>query len=1051
MSQSGKVITAKTANTKPTKRRRIFRIVLVVCVIALVAAFLAWVNRYTLVEHQAKKVFQKAGIDAELSIEKITKHEALLKNVRLKSDGKEFLRVGEISLAYEAQKALKGEFSLMYIRDAVVHVTLDEKGKIIDGWVPQSSTGGEGFKLPSEDISLEAKIIWEAPFGHGEQYVYGSNLRRGNWYFLFGSEKGSDTEAIIEGRPVKLTYKGSMWSNQNVDNIKINLEVQSAPFVFQDIKMGDADTGLGISLFPDKDSGDMDFKIGGQGTFAKIVTNAFSAQNGEYDFMYDGRYNFDTKKISNNKATWTVSSETNSVRDEVLRRRLSRQMLSYPALSAAPITHNFSDFFLAKSDELMRDFSLEGRGTIWWGDQGYRVELAEPLHMRHARQALHIMPLIGKNFVNYDKANHEIKIQADMDWAGPRALNLTGFNMTARSFDGVRIDGIKHVKTDVRSFSTWQNMKTEQSFTLMPFKLALEYTNVVDTRNVRLRGGIDYSGNLPGGHAKALQARGDMDIQLAKDGFVIGFAPRAPVRMDRFTAPSGWYGEDIRFNVGTSVPLFTKTGTTRRINAHLNEVRGRLINPDNDKHLDMQISHMSAKANMVTSPIVWKIRTQDTQIASEDFPSPDTRITSENADARVVQYVENIDNTPMRFEVTSPVTSIKTRNFNTDNIRIALEGIAADYTIDFQTDEIVFAGADIPVLPLKGQARLADRKLTGDALTRLPHSDATPITMTFNALDGVGSAHISIPKIVFDPKGLQPQSLVKSLRGKLADVRGEVSAEFDFAFAGGTPLVSSGTTILTDLDVGTLAGPFSGVNAQLAFSSVFPLKTDGVQTVTLRGFDPGFPLKNGVIDFEVAPGGIKIEKALWPVKGEIREGVVEQNQGRISIAPVFWKFGNVKNRLKVDVENVSLQAMLDGFSKDKFSITGQVSGTLPAVIEGVDVHIDKGNLSVADGGIIRFKNPSTDAAAGQNENAGYAFKALENLKYRQLTAFIDGPLDGDILLKMVLEGENDEVLNGQQFLFNLQFEGELANIVRNIKSSMDSQENLMRILEITAE
>jgi hypothetical protein len=187
------------------------------------------------------------------------------------------------------------------------------------------------------------------------------------------------------------------------------------------------------------------------------------------------------------------------------------------------------------------------------------------------------------------------------------------------------------------------------------------------------------------------------------------------------------------------------------------------------------------------------------------------------------------------------------------------------------------------------------------------------------------------------------------------------------------------------------------------------------------------------------------------VTGEITEGDANKDQGKISIEPVFWKFGNVKNKVSVNVENVSLQAMLAGMGKDKFSITGRVSGALPTVIDGVNVRIDNGNLSVVDGGVIRFKNPGTDAAAGQNENASYAFKALENLEYKELTAFIDGPLDGDILLKMVLEGKNDDVLSGQRFLFNMQFEGELANIARNVKSSMSTQDNLVRILELTAD
>ena len=130
------------------------------------------------------------------------------------------------------------------------------------------------------------------------------------------------------------------------------------------------------------------------------------------------------------------------------------------------------------------------------------------------------------------------------------------------------------------------------------------------------------------------------------------------------------------------------------------------------------------------------------------------------------------------------------------------------------------------------------------------------------------------------------------------------------------------------------------------------------------------------------------------------------------------------------------------------SATGQVSGTLPARIKGVNVVIDNGVLAVKDGGVIRYKSAGTDAAAAHNVNAAHAFKALENFTYRQLEARIDGPLDGTMVLKIVFDGHNPEVLYGQSFQFNTLVSGELTNIARNMAGAFSNEENLSRIIEI---
>ena len=101
---------------------------------------------------------------------------------------------------------------------------------------------------------------------------------------------------------------------------------------------------------------------------------------------------------------------------------------------------------------------------------------------------------------------------------------------------------------------------------------------------------------------------------------------------------------------------------------------------------------------------------------------------------------------------------------------------------------------------------------------------------------------MDIPELLFAPGGLQPQTLAKAMRGKIAEVNGAVGAQINLKFASGEPLQSSGSAQLKSLSFGTLPGPLNNVSTELSFSSFFPLQSQGRQTLNVGKFDPGFPL-----------------------------------------------------------------------------------------------------------------------------------------------------------------------------------------------------------------
>jgi len=359
---------------------------------------------------------------------------------------------------------------------------------------------------------------------------------------------------------------------------------------------------------------------------------------------------------------------------------------------------------------------------------------------------------------------------------------------------------------------------------------------------------------------------------------------------------------------------------------------------------------------------------------------------------------------------------------------------------------VEFTGDAIPRLPMTGAVNFAEGAFNGTARTTLPLTDDTPIDISYRFKDGQGTANVDIPDLYFTPKGLQPQYLVSALKGKIAEVQGRVQANIKLAFAAGQPLQSSGTAKIIDMNFGTLPGPLTGVNTELSFANMFPLQSQGRQTLTVNKFDPGFPLENGTIEFEMIPDGVRVYSARWPL-----------GDGFFSLKPFDWLYSNKVNRVVMRIEKVSLGEFLKDVGDGAIKATGDIEGTLPIVLSGVDVKVENGSLYVKDGGRIQYQSKQlnsisqldgTDekalAAVRQGNYRDAVFEALKDFQYDELRVNIDGPLDGAMEVFLKFDGKNKDVLNGQPFRFNIGLEGELLNILRSFNTNAQIKSELMR-------
>jgi len=164
------VDTTKTETPKRKKRSAwwwlLYGLLFIIFIAASIAAYV-WLNRYSLLENAAEDLLLEQGIKAELSIESVSKTQAVLKNITLSDEASEFFSADKIVADYAWREALEGRVNKLQLIKPKARITIDKTGKIIDGWLPpQSTDSGEGTALPPQGIIIkEGRFDVTSPFG----------------------------------------------------------------------------------------------------------------------------------------------------------------------------------------------------------------------------------------------------------------------------------------------------------------------------------------------------------------------------------------------------------------------------------------------------------------------------------------------------------------------------------------------------------------------------------------------------------------------------------------------------------------------------------------------------------------------------------------------------------------------------------------------------------------------------------------------------------------------------------------------------------------------
>lgn len=302
---------------------------------------------------------------------------------------------------------------------------------------------------------------------------------------------------------------------------------------------------------------------------------------------------------------------------------------------------------------------------------------------------------------------------------------------------------------------------------------------------------------------------------------------------------------------------------------------------------------------------------------------------------------------------------------------------------------------------------------------------------------GRGTAALALRPVSFAPGGAQPAAVFPTLE-ELKSASGEVRAHADFSWTG-KGVRGSAQLRADSLSFLVPGASVRNLDLDLTLSSLFPPGSRPDQRLTIGEINPGLPITDVSVLFEVLRGTrprAKVSTAQFGVAG-----------GRISTRDVLIDPAATRRALTLNVDRLDLANVFDLLDIKGVSGTGQLSGAIPIALDGSDVGIQNGRLSAIAPGVLHLQSDTVEKALGAaGESADLIMRALGNFRYDTLTLDIATPSATQAQVTLVLEGNNPDVLEGRPFRFNVNLETDPTRLLATLRElSQISQRALRRL------
>ena len=322
---------------------------------------------------------------------------------------------------------------------------------------------------------------------------------------------------------------------------------------------------------------------------------------------------------------------------------------------------------------------------------------------------------------------------------------------------------------------------------------------------------------------------------------------------------------------------------------------------------------------------------------------------------------------------------------------------------------------------LEGPVRMGNRQIEGNLVLRsaVPSIRGARLANVDAMIDlekGEGSLRAN-GDLTLAPGQIELQTMFPMLKGAIARSSGGLSYNA-MARLSRSGLSTSGNIVLNDAAIVASGATIGGVSGLIRLSSIVPLATNGVQTLTVREIEAGVPLQEGKILFEIGRGGVRLVDAVWPFA-----------DGSLSVASSSTSVLAEEAAFLVTVDNADLRMLLEIADVPGLRATGHVSGTIPVIIRDGEIILVDGALAALDEGIIVYRSEASDAA--RTEQTKLLTDALKNFHYTELRGELSGNATGEVMLRLSLRGANPDLYEGYPFAINVNVEGSLADLFRH--------------------
>ncbi|MEP3755602.1 MAG: YdbH domain-containing protein, partial [Alteripontixanthobacter sp.] len=300
--------------------------------------------------------------------------------------------------------------------------------------------------------------------------------------------------------------------------------------------------------------------------------------------------------------------------------------------------------------------------------------------------------------------------------------------------------------------------------------------------------------------------------------------------------------------------------------------------------------------------------------------------------------------------------------------------------------------------PLAGRGAslsLEDNMILAQAVLQSPASgrDIVAVDIRHDLSAGTGSADLDVAGITFDA-ALQPDDLSYLAKGVIANASGVVTGggEVEWNAAGVT---SRGAFSSDRLDFAAAFGPVSGASGTVEFTDLIGLTTAPGQRITVDSVNPGIVVGQGAIEFQLRNG------ELLDVEG----GTLTFAGGDLIVRPLQMRIGRAEERRYLfEVRGLDASLFIERLELNNIAATGLFDGQLPLIFDAEgNGRIEEGLLvSRPPGGNISYVGELTYEDLGAMAN--FAFDALRSLDYGKMTVLMDGPLTGELVTRVEIDG-----------------------------------------------